>query len=173
VHKLLVIGILYWDILNCLYFADTTERRDRGWKEAQREGENRVTLQITLWCVWGVFFLLYCVGLFFLAPSTLMLSGDVSETLAIMVSKVLRGGLLETSGVVRKPYTLLAHHVHFGCWSQCESFRFFKANSQSSFVIVAYHCGGLALHMGTGPGITSPCRPAIWNLFLCRRFCAG
>ncbi len=167
---MLGIRILYWHILKCLYFADTTERGNRGWKEAQREGENRVTLRITLWFVWG-FFLLYCVcGVFFLAPSTLMLPGDVSERLAIMVSKVPRGGLLETSGVVRKP-SLLAHH--FGCWSQCESFRFSKANSQSSFLIVAYDCGGLALHMGTGPGITSTCGPAMWNLFLCHRFCAG
>jgi hypothetical protein len=29
-------------------FADTIEREDRGWKEAQREGEDRVTLRITL-----------------------------------------------------------------------------------------------------------------------------
>jgi hypothetical protein len=49
------ISISYWvaafhaeDLLKCLYFADTTEREDRGWKEAQRQGEERVTLQITL-----------------------------------------------------------------------------------------------------------------------------
>ncbi len=30
------------------YFADTTERGDRGWKEAQRQGEERVTLGLTL-----------------------------------------------------------------------------------------------------------------------------
>jgi hypothetical protein len=30
------------------YFADTTERGDMGWKEAQRQGEDRVTLQMTL-----------------------------------------------------------------------------------------------------------------------------
>jgi hypothetical protein len=28
-------------------FVDTTERGDRGWKQAQREGEDRVTLLIT------------------------------------------------------------------------------------------------------------------------------
>jgi hypothetical protein len=34
---------------NFICFADTTERRDRGWKQAQREGEEeRVTLRITL-----------------------------------------------------------------------------------------------------------------------------
>jgi len=32
------------------YFADTTERGDRGWKQAQRQGEEKVTLQITLMC---------------------------------------------------------------------------------------------------------------------------
>jgi len=35
-------------LLKCLYFADTTERGDRGWKEAQRLGEDRITLWITL-----------------------------------------------------------------------------------------------------------------------------
>jgi hypothetical protein len=34
--------------MKCLYFADTTEREDRGRKEAQRQGEDRVTLRITL-----------------------------------------------------------------------------------------------------------------------------
>jgi hypothetical protein len=28
-------------LLKCLYLADTTERRDRGWKEAQRQGERQ------------------------------------------------------------------------------------------------------------------------------------
>jgi hypothetical protein len=36
---MLSIGISYWDLLKFLYFADTTERGDRGWKEAQRQGE--------------------------------------------------------------------------------------------------------------------------------------
>jgi hypothetical protein len=31
-------------IIQFLYFADTTERRDRVWQEAQRQGEERVTL---------------------------------------------------------------------------------------------------------------------------------
>jgi hypothetical protein len=44
-------SLLYWDLLKGLYFADTTERGDRGWKEeAQRQGEDRVTLRITLIC---------------------------------------------------------------------------------------------------------------------------
>jgi hypothetical protein len=30
------------------YFADTIERGDRGWKEAQRQDEDRVTSRITL-----------------------------------------------------------------------------------------------------------------------------
>ncbi len=41
-------SISYWDLLKCLYFADTTEWGDRGWKEGQRQGEDRVTLHITL-----------------------------------------------------------------------------------------------------------------------------
>jgi len=49
---LLSCKISYWDLLKCLYFADTTERGDRGWKEAQRQGEDRVTVQITLLCPW-------------------------------------------------------------------------------------------------------------------------
>jgi hypothetical protein len=31
-------SVPYWDLIKCLYFADTTERGDRGWKEAQRQG---------------------------------------------------------------------------------------------------------------------------------------
>jgi hypothetical protein len=41
-------SISYWDFKKCLYFADTTEWGDRGSKEGQRQGEDRVTLQITL-----------------------------------------------------------------------------------------------------------------------------
>ncbi len=125
---------------------DTTERGDRGWKEAQREGENRVTLRITLWCVWGVLFLLYCVcGVFFLAPSTLMLPGDVSERLAIMVSKVVRGGLLETSGVVRKPSL-------FGppLWMLVSMWKF--SLFQSKFPIQLSHCGLWLWWTGTPHG---------------------
>jgi hypothetical protein len=47
-HFTLRWSISYWDLLKSLYFADTTERGDRGWKEAQRQGEDRVTLWITL-----------------------------------------------------------------------------------------------------------------------------
>jgi hypothetical protein len=36
-----------WDLIKCPYFADTTERGDKGWNEAQRQGEDRVTLWIT------------------------------------------------------------------------------------------------------------------------------
>jgi hypothetical protein len=48
VDLMLSFSISYWDLVKCLYFADTTEREDRGWKEAQRQGEDRVTLRITL-----------------------------------------------------------------------------------------------------------------------------
>jgi len=37
-------------LLNFPYFVDTTERGDGGWKQAQRQGENRVTLRISLLC---------------------------------------------------------------------------------------------------------------------------
>jgi hypothetical protein len=36
-----------WDLITCPYFADTTERGDKGWNEAQRQGEDRVILWIT------------------------------------------------------------------------------------------------------------------------------
>jgi hypothetical protein len=36
------------DSIKFPYFADLTQRGDRGWKEAQRQGEDRVTLQKTL-----------------------------------------------------------------------------------------------------------------------------
>jgi hypothetical protein len=45
---MLSFSISYWGLLKFPYFADITERRDRGWKQAQREGEERVILQITL-----------------------------------------------------------------------------------------------------------------------------
>jgi len=42
-------SISYCDLMNRPYFVDTTERGDRGgWKEAQRQGKDKVTLQITL-----------------------------------------------------------------------------------------------------------------------------
>jgi hypothetical protein len=38
-----------WFIAKFPYFANTTERRgDKGWKEAQRQGEERVTLGLSL-----------------------------------------------------------------------------------------------------------------------------
>ncbi len=40
-------SISYWDLIKCLYFVDITERGDRGWMDAERQGEDRVTLQIT------------------------------------------------------------------------------------------------------------------------------
>jgi hypothetical protein len=47
-HFVLRCNISYWDLIKCPYFADSTERGDRGWKEAQRQGEDRVSLWITL-----------------------------------------------------------------------------------------------------------------------------
>jgi hypothetical protein len=41
-------SISYWYLWQRLYFADTTERGNRGWKEAQRQSEERVTLEISL-----------------------------------------------------------------------------------------------------------------------------
>jgi hypothetical protein len=41
-------SISYWGLLKCLYFVDTTETGGRGWKEAQRQGEDRVNLRLTL-----------------------------------------------------------------------------------------------------------------------------
>ncbi len=43
-----LLSISYWDLIKFPYFADTTERGDKGVKGAQREGEDKVTLQITL-----------------------------------------------------------------------------------------------------------------------------
>jgi hypothetical protein len=34
--------VSYWDLIKFHYFAYTTERGDRGWKQAQRQGEDRV-----------------------------------------------------------------------------------------------------------------------------------
>jgi hypothetical protein len=31
-------SILYWDLIKCLHFADTTERGDRGWKGDSKRG---------------------------------------------------------------------------------------------------------------------------------------
>jgi hypothetical protein len=52
---MLSVSISYCDLFKCLYFADTTKRGDRGGeKEAQRQGEDRVTSQITL--IFGHFY---------------------------------------------------------------------------------------------------------------------
>jgi len=45
---MLSFSISYWDLIKFPYFADTTERGDTDWKHAQREGEDRVSLPITL-----------------------------------------------------------------------------------------------------------------------------
>jgi hypothetical protein len=45
---MLSISISYWDFIKFPYFAHTTEREDRGSKQAQRQGEDRVTLPIIL-----------------------------------------------------------------------------------------------------------------------------
>jgi hypothetical protein len=37
-----------WDLVKFPYFVDTTERGDTGWKQAQIEDENRMTLGVTL-----------------------------------------------------------------------------------------------------------------------------
>lgn len=39
-------SISYWDWIKFPYYADTTEKGDRGWKRAQRQGEDTVTLGI-------------------------------------------------------------------------------------------------------------------------------
>jgi hypothetical protein len=41
-------SISSWDLIKCPYFAETTERGDRGWNQAERQGEDIVTLRITL-----------------------------------------------------------------------------------------------------------------------------
>jgi hypothetical protein len=46
---MLSISFSYWDLLKCPYFADTTERGDRGWKEAQRQGYFTDNSIVTLW----------------------------------------------------------------------------------------------------------------------------
>ncbi len=42
------LSISYPDLIKLPYFADLNQRGDRGWKEAQREGEDRMTLRKTL-----------------------------------------------------------------------------------------------------------------------------
>jgi len=45
---MLSFNISYLDLIKFPYFVDTTKRGDNGWKEAQRQGEDKVTLQIIL-----------------------------------------------------------------------------------------------------------------------------
>jgi hypothetical protein len=45
-HKCLSFSISYWDLIKFSHFADTTERGDRGWKQAQRHSEDRLILLI-------------------------------------------------------------------------------------------------------------------------------
>jgi hypothetical protein len=52
---MLSISNSYEDLLKCLYFVDTIEIGDRGWKEAQRHGEDEVTLWVIL-LFWNVYF---------------------------------------------------------------------------------------------------------------------
>jgi hypothetical protein len=37
-HFIVSCSVSYWDSIKCLHFVDTSERGDRGWKEAQRQG---------------------------------------------------------------------------------------------------------------------------------------
>jgi len=41
-------NISYWDSVKFPYFVNTTETWDRGWKQAQIEAEDRVSLRLTL-----------------------------------------------------------------------------------------------------------------------------
>jgi hypothetical protein len=45
---MLSFNVSYWDLILKIQFVDTIERGDRGWKEAQRQGEDRVIRQITI-----------------------------------------------------------------------------------------------------------------------------
>ncbi len=45
---MLSFSISCWDLIKFPYFADISERGDRGWKNAQRQGEDKVTLLIIL-----------------------------------------------------------------------------------------------------------------------------
>jgi len=47
-HFVLSFRIWYWDLIKFPYFMDTTKRGVRGWKEAQRQGEDKVNLLISL-----------------------------------------------------------------------------------------------------------------------------
>ncbi len=45
---MLSFSISYWDLIKFPYFVDITEKGDRGWKQAQTQGEDRVTLWVSL-----------------------------------------------------------------------------------------------------------------------------
>jgi hypothetical protein len=47
-HFVLSFSISYWDLMKFPYFTDTTKKGLKGWKEAQRQGEDRVILRISL-----------------------------------------------------------------------------------------------------------------------------
>jgi hypothetical protein len=50
---MLIFSISYPDLIKLPYFVDLTQRGDRGSKEAQRQGEERITLRKTL--MWSLF----------------------------------------------------------------------------------------------------------------------
>jgi len=54
----------YSDLIKFPSFANTTKRGARGWKEAQRQGEDGVTLRITLLYSQELINNLFCVSLF-------------------------------------------------------------------------------------------------------------
>jgi hypothetical protein len=45
---MLSFSISYPNLIELPYFADLTQRGDRGWKEAQRQGEDKMTLRKTV-----------------------------------------------------------------------------------------------------------------------------
>jgi hypothetical protein len=53
VYKMLSFNISYQDLIKCLYFDDTTEGEDRGWKEAQRQSEDRGLIYRWFYYVYG------------------------------------------------------------------------------------------------------------------------
>jgi len=50
---MLSFSISYWDLIKFSYFAETTERGDKGLKEAQRQGD----IMDKLYCLGGLFFI--------------------------------------------------------------------------------------------------------------------
>jgi len=45
---MLSFNISFWNLIQFSYFVDTIERGDSGWKEAQKQGEHKLILWITL-----------------------------------------------------------------------------------------------------------------------------